>query len=193
MEEITVRLSEISENDSNILVSNTTGISTSLDMNLLADSMDLNLEFDEQNNQITEDSSAHSQSSPLGMAESESTVNSDGKTNNTMIELVAYEEDEETPPEEPSIDYPFIELQGVTTMQELEFLVRNQKRTKMSINLQVRFGEIMKPLGFINFDLETMQALKFIGNYSITLHKDNTNQSQINLADPNTFVKLIRL
>lgn len=210
MNEITIRLNEISENDSSILVNNSHSDSSILELDLMADTQSLNDYVTEEisinlptftNNETNESSnfpdvgisSEEAESNSKTETELEEPIDLDGKTNNVSIDLVSHHEEDEIAEEAAVVNYPFIELQGVTTMQELEFLAHNQKRTEMSIDLQIRFGDVMKHLGFINFDLDTMQALRFIGGYKLTLHKNENSSIQINLDNPDTFIKLIRL
>ena len=92
------------------------------------------------------------------------------------------------------VEYPCVILGGVETESEFLFFM-NRKVDKPDICLPMYFeceGEMVK-LGQFQLDLDYLLAIRSIGKYEVTLCRSESDTTKIDLDNPDTLMKFIKL
>lgn len=89
--------------------------------------------------------------------------------------------------------YPSIIIEGVELVEEIQFLFNYEFDASKSIPLFVKSFGVIKRIGSIELTLDAFQLIRTIADYKLTLMKTPTDMVNLDLNDPNTLIKLIKL
>lgn len=89
--------------------------------------------------------------------------------------------------------FPCIILEGIKTAEELQFLANHAFDVNCALPMFIKHCGVTKRAGSIDMTLVAMQGLGAIAAYKVTLCKTPTDQVTLDLADPGTLIKFIRI
>lgn len=89
--------------------------------------------------------------------------------------------------------YPSVIIEGIELTEEIQFLFNYEFDASKSIPLFVKSFGVIKRIGSIEFTLDAFQLIRMIADYKLTLMKTPTDKVCLDLNDPNTLIKLIKL
>lgn len=97
--------------------------------------------------------------------------------------------------QQQELKYPCLILQGVTTLQELEFLKNCKNNGETSLPLYISAFDQIKELGVMELTLDSMIRLNKLGgtDYKLYLCKKGNELKQIDFRDKTVLENLIRL
>lgn len=100
---------------------------------------------------------------------------------------------EETP---NPLEYPCAVISGITTTHEVEFLKNHVCDAEVSLPLYIDYDGLVMLLGKIELTLDYMLLLKCMNiadKYSLSIHKSKDTIVSVDLNDPLTLMKFIRI
>lgn len=89
--------------------------------------------------------------------------------------------------------YPCILIDGVTTEEEINFFRERPFNTNTSLPLFCIVSDTVISLGALELTLFNLLDLRSIYSYNVTLCKSAENRVVLDLNDPNTLIKFIKL
>lgn len=92
------------------------------------------------------------------------------------------------------LTYPCVILKGMTTETEFEFFKKRPVREgAVVLPLFVEVSGVIVECSQLEFSLESMLTVKAINNYTVVLCRAEDDSVVLNLEDPETFIKLIKV
>lgn len=94
------------------------------------------------------------------------------------------------------LEYPCAVISGITTTHEVEFLKNHVCDAEVSLPLYIDYDGLIMLLGKIELTLDYMLLLKCMNiaeKYSLSIHKSKASITSVDLNDPLTLMKFIRI
>lgn len=92
------------------------------------------------------------------------------------------------------LKYPCLILNGVTTVEELNYFINKPAITPYCLPLFLEFSGIYKEINTFDLTLDNLMTLHNISsNYRLDLVKDLDEKRTLELDNPSTYVTLIKL
>lgn len=89
--------------------------------------------------------------------------------------------------------YPFIEIQGIDSQEEIKYLNRISKDLDNSLPLYMAFQGSMQRIGKIQLSVNFLINILSISDYRIILHKDANTKAVIPIDTPEELEQFIKL
>jgi len=99
----------------------------------------------------------------------------------------------ETAPAHDQIDYPCMVIDGLTTVEEAQFLHRLKPNSEMVLPLYCSIDGTIKRIGTSELTIKYLQILNYLGDYGVSIMKSAGAVSPLDLKDVNTYLGLITL
>lgn len=87
--------------------------------------------------------------------------------------------------------YPCVIVSGVQLEYELEFLKTRVTDPTKSLPLYAYVDGRFEPLDKVELTLDSLLLLKSVNNYTLYLCKSKDQRKEIDLSDPNTYLKFL--
>ncbi len=91
------------------------------------------------------------------------------------------------------IDYPCMVIDGLTTVEEVQFLHRLKPNSEMVLPLYCSIDGTIKRIGTSELTIKYLQILNYLGDYGVSIRKSAGAVSPLDLKDVNTYLRLITL
>lgn len=109
------------------------------------------------------------------------------------LELEEFTDDEFRAAMLKDVTYPAIFITGITTLEELEFFKNRQYNAELALPLYGElYGQIHK-IGMLDLTLDSLLSLRSIFHYELELRTGIDNVVSLDLDDPETLIKFIKL
>ena len=99
----------------------------------------------------------------------------------------------ESVPVHDQIDYPCMVIDGLTTVEEAQFLHKLKPNSEMVLPLYCSIDETIKRIGTSELTIKYLQILNYLGDYGVSIMKSAGVVSTLDLKDVNTYLGLITL
>lgn len=97
---------------------------------------------------------------------------------------------------ENNLTYPCAVIMGITTTHEIEFLKNHSCDMNVSLPLYIDYEGLTLLLGKIELTMDYMLLLRCLdvaNRYTLSIHKSKEDIVSIDLSDPATLMKFIRI
>lgn len=91
------------------------------------------------------------------------------------------------------IEYPCMVIDGLTTVEEAQFLNRMKPSSEMVLPLYCSIDGTIKRIGTSELTIKYLQILNYLGDYCVSIRKAESVASSLDLKDVNTYLRLITL
>lgn len=99
----------------------------------------------------------------------------------------------ESVPVHDQIEYPCMVIDGLTTVEEAQFLHRLKPNSEMVLPLYCSIDGTIKRIGTSELTIKYLQILNYLGDYGVSIMKSKGVMSSLDLKDVNTYLGLVTL
>lgn len=99
----------------------------------------------------------------------------------------------ESVPVHDQIEYPCMVIDGLTTVEEAQFLHRLKPNSEMVLPLYCSIDGTIKRIGTSELTIKYLQILNYLGDYGVSIMKSTGVMSPLDLKDVNTYLGLVTL
>lgn len=92
-----------------------------------------------------------------------------------------------------SLSFPCILIAGIETEEEVTFFSNRKATPFMALPLYLNFHGLVKRIGEFELSLDNLLRTRSVGNYSIKLGRSADDFVDIDVNEPNTLLKFIKL
>lgn len=109
------------------------------------------------------------------------------------VQLAEYTDEEFVKAMTSGMKYPCLVISGLTTEEELTFFRKREYSEEVSLPLYCEMENVPYEIGKMELSFDSLLALRVIADYDLKLYRSAQDVIQIDLNDPITLLKFIRL
>lgn len=91
------------------------------------------------------------------------------------------------------LPYPILILEGLTSEEEFIYFRNRPYSDSTAVPLYCYVDEIITRVGMLDFTMDSLLAIRSMGNYRLLLMKDRETEVEVRLNDPDFLSKFIKL